>query len=258
MRAQRLMIVGVASRARRKPRVRTGRPRRLAVADGARRMRSARRGCAPTTRSRCRRCRSPASNCSGQSKLDEPAARRARSRTGRDSERRDAVRADVARDRQLEQRLRHRQRPRLRRLGAAVRRRAPRTDSGLSRRDQRWRHAHREARRNGLELSWVRRRARSGRLSQPGRRARARRAGRRAGGRRGTLWWRSVACTEQRRARRPRRWPRCCSACATRAATGSGGAQRPGRTIGFPDRRAGKKVRREHSGSCFGPPASAT
>ena len=56
----------------------------------------------------------------------------------------------------------------------------PRTDGGLSRRDQRWRHAYREARRSGLDRSGVRRRAWSGRLSEPSGRARARRAGRTA------------------------------------------------------------------------------
>ena len=65
MRAQHLMIVGVTCRARRKPRVRTGRPRRLAVADGA-------GGCAAHVVGAHRRqdlggrrCRSRASNCSG-------------------------------------------------------------------------------------------------------------------------------------------------------------------------------------------------
>ena len=51
---------------------------------------------------------------------------------GCDGERRDAVRADVARRRQLEQRVRDRQRPRLRRVAAAFRRTVARCDAACA------------------------------------------------------------------------------------------------------------------------------
>ena len=89
----------------------------------------------------------------------QPAPRRARPDAGRDGERRDALRADVDRRRQLEQRLRDRQRHRLRRVAAAFRRRPARCDGRVRRRDHVCGDPHRPA---GLadccRRGWVRRR----------------------------------------------------------------------------------------------------
>ena len=74
----------------------------------------------------------------------QPAARRARAGAGRHGERRHAVRADVGRRRQLEQRLRDRQRHRLRRVAAAVRRRRSRRHRRRAPAASRRRDAHRE------------------------------------------------------------------------------------------------------------------
>ena len=74
----------------------------------------------------------------------QPAARAERPDAGRVGQRRDAVRADVGRRRQLQQRLRHRQRHRLHRLEPQVRRDAPGPDRQVSGRNHRRAGAHRE------------------------------------------------------------------------------------------------------------------
>ena len=106
----------------------------------------------------------------------QPAARRATASRRRDGERRDAVRADVGRRRQLEQRLRHRQRHSATSCGSGSSTRAlPAATAACPGGITAGGHAHRQARRADRGQR-VRRSAAGrgvGRLSQPARRARA-------------------------------------------------------------------------------------
>ena len=217
-------------------------------------MRSARRGCAATTRSRCRRCRSPASSCSGRRSSTTSRAACTVSDQGvtasgvtlfvpmsvvtGSSNNVYGIDNDIGYvvwQRQFDAR-------------------AARTDGALSRRYQRRRDAHREARRNGLELAGVRRRARSGRLSQRGRRARARRAGRGTGGGAG----RAAAIRRRRSAAPGRGGGRGARSRCTSPPPPPG----PGARGGQPDDRIPGSPRATeaaaHSAACRDPRASAT
>ena len=96
-----------------------------------------------------------------------------------------------------------------------------------------------QARRNGLELSRVRRRAWCGRLSQRARRARARRAARSA---RPRTLWRSLASPE-RRARCPRRWCRGTASASRYRRQPARGGQPDDRIPGSPRREEARRIR---------------
>ena len=182
-----------------------------------------------------------------KSKLDNQPRGVQRSRPGRDGERRHAVRADVGRRRQLEQRLRHRQRLGLRRLAAALRRAAAGSDGGVRRRHHGGGDAHRQARRADAAdaVRRVRRRPRRRRLSQPARRAGRRRAGRRPCGRRPD----ALAIRPALRRRRGARGADPAGAAGSRRrACAAGGDAAHRRSSAFPARRAAE----EDAGGAFG------
>ena len=254
MRAQRLMIVGVDRRARRQPRVRAGRPRRLAVADGA------------------GRCAAHVVGAHRRQDLGRGAVE-ARLRAAVDSRSSTTSRAACTVsdqgvtasgvtlfvpmslvagssnnvygiDNDIGYVVWQRQ------FDAALPAPTAGCPGGITR------GATRIVRLDGRSRASAGSAAGAGgRLSQPARRARARRAGRRAGRRPG----RSVVipAARARRARCRRRRSRCCCRCTARAAARSRGTRRPaGRSDSWSPRRE------EGAAAAFGflsrPPASAT
>ena len=194
------------------------------------------------------------------SKLDNQPRGAARAGPGRHGERRHAVRADVGRRRQLEQRLRHRQRPRLRRLAAALRRAARRrrtgacpggiTAGGDAHRQSRLRCRGARFRRGFGGGRGVRR------LSQPARRAWRRRAGRGPCGRPGRAGAPAGAPARRRRVAPTRSARRAAAPALRRRPLRRRAAD--SRSSAFPARREAEEGGGGPSAFSSGRPASST
>ena len=177
-------------------------------------------------------------------KLDNQTRGRERAGARRHRERRHALRADVDRRRQLEQRLRARQRYRLRRVAAAFRCRAAGRDGAVPRRHDGGRDADRAARAAADHVARGRgRRARRAVVSQRHRRTRHGRAGRSGDGGRGAG---GPPAAAPARGRASRRTGRC-------AAAGRCPPERRRRAGGRPaDARAGRPRRSAAPGAAGG------